>query len=314
MNKTMLCMELLQLLSTHDVMSKNELADALEINPRNIIEYIRTLQDCGYDIVSKKGVYGGYHLNRDCLFPVLNVTREEMNVLQASCSYLEKQADFLEYPIYLKAMSKVLSSHTSIEESNELTILDRFPLLMSKEDLYQRYHCFQKAMQHHQKCEVDYLSSHNKVKTHLIHPYKVFVYNGSWFVLAWNESVYNFGYFKLNRIQAIRIIDESYTLLKTYKESDFIDEFGMKQNGDYYHIKLEMTDLYTVISERLYGKNQRITKIDDHLTLFECDMQNKQMILSFVMGFGKKIKVIEPIWLKEMLIEEAKKIIEKQEM
>lgn len=302
MNKTMLCMELLELLSTHDVMNKNELAELLEINPRNIIEYIKTLQDCGYDIESKKGVYGGYHLNRDSILPAKNLSEIEMNVLKSSCSYLEKQNDFLDYKVYLKAMSKILSSHTpSEEEPMELTIMDRYPLAMPREDLYSRYQQFSKAMKKMHKCEMTYLSTHNKLKKHIIHPYKVFVYNGSWFVLAWNETVHNFGYFKLNRIQDIAILEEPYTFLKTYKESDFLDEFGMKQNGEYFDIKLELTDLYTVISERVYGKNQKLTVIDDHKTLFECSMQNKQMILSFVMGFGKKVKILSPDWLKDLV-------------
>ena len=62
MNKTMLCIELLQLLSAKDIMNKNELADALEINPRNVKEYIKTLQDCGYDIESVRGIYSGNNL------------------------------------------------------------------------------------------------------------------------------------------------------------------------------------------------------------------------------------------------------------
>ncbi len=56
MNKTMLCIEILHLLSTKNIMSKNELADILEINPRNIIEYIKTLEDCGYEIESVRGI------------------------------------------------------------------------------------------------------------------------------------------------------------------------------------------------------------------------------------------------------------------
>ncbi|MDE6583814.1 MAG: WYL domain-containing protein, partial [Anaeroplasmataceae bacterium] len=85
--------------------------------------------------------------------------------------------------------------------------------------------------------------------------------------------------------------------------------YGMKQNGEYYDIKLELFDLYTVISERIYGKNQRITRIDEHKTILECSMQNKQMIQSFVLGFGSKVKVLEPQWLKDQIEQEAKAIL-----
>lgn len=308
MNKTMLCIEILQLLSAKSVMSKNELAEALEINPRNIIEYIKTLQDCGYDIESVRGVYGGYHLNKDSLLPAVKLTQKEADILKESCAFLENQSDFLNYKTYLKAVSKVLS--TSIESfSTDVKIIDRYPLLMNKEDLLKRYSIFTEAMTARKKCQITYLSTRNKESQHILHPYQVFVFNGSWLCLAWNETVHEFGYFKLNRIQEIHILSQSFTRLKTYQASDYIDQYGMKQNGEYYPIRLEFKDLYTVISERVYGKNQKITRIDDSITILECSMQNKEIIKSFVLGFGSKVKVLEPLWLKEEVELEARRIL-----
>ncbi|MDE7263927.1 MAG: WYL domain-containing protein [Anaeroplasmataceae bacterium] len=308
MNKTMLCLEILQLLSAKNIMSKNEIADILEINPRNVIEYIKTLQDCGYNIESVRGIYGGYYLNKDSILPSLKLTQKEVDLLKSSCAFLEHQPDFLEYKTYVKAISKILS--TSIESiSMDVKIIDRYPLAMPKEELLQRYTAFTEAITLHKKCEITYLSTKNKESIHIVHPYQVFVFNGAWLVLAWNETVNEFGYFKLNRIKSYQILSAKFTILKTYQSSAYIDQYGMKQNGEYYDIKLELKDLYTVISERIYGKNQKITKVDEHITILECSMQNKQVIQSFVLGFGSKAKVIEPLWLKEQIASEAKKII-----
>ncbi|MCM1131109.1 MAG: WYL domain-containing protein [Roseburia sp.] len=308
MNKTMLCIEILQLLSAKNIMNKNEIAEVLEINPRNVIEYIKTLQYCGYDIESVRGVYGGYHLNKDSLLPAVKLNQKEVDLLKSSVAFLERQSDFLEYKDYLKAISKVLS--TNMESfSTDIKIIDRYPLAMAKEELLKRYTVFTEAISSHKKCEIIYLSSKNKESTHIIHPYQVFVFNGSWLVLAWNETVNEFGYFKLNRIQSLHILPSKFTILRTFQSSNYIDQYGMKQNGEYYDIKLELTDLYTVISERIYGKNQKITKIDEHKTILECSMQNKNIIQSFVLGFGSKAKVIEPEWLKAQIELEAKRIL-----
>ncbi|MDE6660355.1 MAG: WYL domain-containing protein [Anaeroplasmataceae bacterium] len=308
MNKTMLCIEILQLLSAKNIMSKNEIAEVLEINPRNVIEYIKTLQNCGYDIESVRGVYGGYHLNKDSLLPAVKLNQKEVDLLKSSVAFLERQSDYLEYKEYLKTISKVLS--TNIESFNtDIKIIDRYPLTMPKEELLKRYTAFTEAISSRKKCEINYLSSKNKESTHIIHPYQVFVFNGSWLVLAWNETVNEFGYFKLNRIQNLKLLSTRFTILRTYQSSDYIDQYGMKQNGEYFDIKLELTDLYTVISERIYGKNQKITKIDEHTTLLECSMQNKNIIQSFVLGFGSKAKVLEPEWLKEQIQAEAKRIL-----
>ena len=77
----------------------------------------------------------------------------------------------------------------------------------------------------------------------------------------------------------------------------------MVKNGEYYHVELELTNLNTVMKERIYGKNQNVVEIDDRHVRFSADMQNQEMILSFVLSFGNKCKVIEPDWLKDKVKE-----------
>ena len=311
MNKTSACIKLLQLLNCKEVMSKNELATILEINPRNIIEYIKELQIAGYEIVSVKGRFGGYHLNKKNLFPALTLDDSEIKLMRDTASFLEGSADYLEYKEFVNLMGKILSTSEFPNMSPHiLTIIERYPLAMPKEEILDRYNAFNVAIDQSKKCKIEYLSSHNTVKEHILHPYKVFVYNGSWFVLAWNETVHDYGYFKLNRIQSVEVLPYHFVRLKTYNEALYLDEFGMKQNGRYYRIKLELKDLYTVICERIYGRDQVITKVDDHTTILECDMQNKRMILTFVLSFGSKAKVIEPEWLKEEVMKEAQAMLE----
>lgn len=310
MNKTSACIKLLQLLNCKEVMNKQELASVLEINPRNISEYIKELQVAGYDIVSVKGRFGGYHLNKTNLFPVLTLDEDEVKLIRDTNKFLEGTSEYLNYNQFYALMGKILSTSEFPNMSHHiLTIIERYPLTMPKEEIIDRYNAFSVAIDQCKKCKINYLSSHNTVKDHILHPYKVFVYNGSWFVLAWNETVHDFGYFKLNRIQSVEVLPNYFVRLKTYDESMYLDEFGMKQNGKYYRIKLELKDLYTVICERIYGRDQVITKVDDHTTILECDMQNKRMILTFVLSFGSKAKVIEPLWLKEEVLKEAQAML-----
>ena len=95
----------------------------------------------------------------------------------------------------------------------------------------------------------------------------------------------------------------TFRVLKTYQESDYLDEFGMKQNGNWYPIKLRLTGNYAMlVTERVYGKDQRVEKIDDRTTELSVKMQNKDSVLRFVLGFGKDCEVLEPTWLKDELM------------
>lgn len=307
MGKTAACIKIIQILSCRDIVSTTELAELLETNPRNIREYMKELEIAGYTVESVKGIYGGYRLDKRELLPAVSLTESEKESLLAGISFLKERPDFMDFSEYQDAMGKLMASFASQKELTPVTMIDRFPLAMDKALLQKRYSILAECIEEQVKCEVDYLPASNQLKKHTLHPYKLFVYNGSWFILAWNEKINDFGYYKLNRIESLQKTRNHFTRLKTFQESDYLDSFGMKQNGEYYRVELELRDLKTVMQERLYGKNQSIEEIDSHRIRFSCDMQNKNMILSFVLSFGSKCRVISPEWLKELVLEELSK-------
>jgi len=63
--------------------------------------------------------------------------------------------------------------------------------------------------------------------------------------------------------------------------------------------------------ERIYGKNQVVESINENSTKVSADIQNKENIWVFVLGFGKNIDVLEPQWLKDDLLEIADELKQK---
>lgn len=299
MNKTAACIKIIQILGArNDYVSGNELAEILETNPRNIKEYMKELPVIGYPLETKKGIYGGYKLLSSGVLPAIKLDNEDKKIIQSGIDFLAKSKDFLDYNKYLESMGKVLLSVERKQDVTPLTMIDRFPLAMDKNELQKRYQTLSEAIDSQLKCEISYTSANNKTKVHIIHPYRLYVYNGAWFILAFNETINAFGYFKLNRIESIYKTRNRFTILKSFDEADYLDQFGMKQNGEYYHIELKLHRLTTAMNERVYGKNQIIEEIDSENIKFTCDMQNKDMIKSFVMSFGSKCEVLEPEWLR----------------
>ena len=300
MNRAAACIKIIQILSVrNDYVNTEELADLLETNPRNIREYMKELEVAGYTLLSMKGVYGGYKLDKSCMLPSLKLTLDDKKCIGEAIDYLHTKTDFLNFTNFQDVMGRITASVERNNEVTPITMIDRFPLAMDKSLLESRYQLLSECIDGQVKCEITYKSAQNKEKIHMIHPYKLFVYNATWFILAYNESINNIGYFKLNRIVNIYKTRNHFTILKGFDEKDYLDGFGMTKNGEYFKVTLEFTNLNMAISERIYGRHQVVTEIDPTHTLFTAEMQNKDMIASFVMSFGKNCKVIEPEWLKE---------------
>ena len=308
MGKASMCIQMLQILNSGRIYKISELASLLETNPRNIIEYKYELEEAGYFIESIPGKYGGYKLGRTNIIPTINLTDEEKKALVDGSGYLLSRDDFYEKREYQLAVSKIYSSidHTNIQPNP--AIVNRFPLAMDDENLVARYKAIEECCTLKYKVKIKYLSLDNTKKERIIHPYKLFMYNNAWYVLAFDEKRNEVRYFKLNRIDTFeQLIGEKFRIPYSYDEKEYLDEFGMKQNGEWYDIKLKLKDQYAMlVKERIYGRNQIVEPIDDNTTILSCSMQNKDNIITFTLGFGDHCEIIEPIWLKK----EIKKICE----
>ena len=303
MGKTSICIEMLKMLNTGRVIKISEFAEHFETNPRNIIEYRKELELAGYCIDIIPGKYGGYKLNKDDLFPTLQLSSDEKDALNECFSFVLKQQDFTKKKELFNAMGKVCSNYYSKTDGQDVIVIDRFPLAMPEEEIRNRYLAVEYCIQHKKAIEIDYLSLKNTVKKQIVDPYLLFNYNNAWFMLCWHEKYNDICYYKLNRIQDFKILkDKTFKVYKYFNPNEYLDSFGMKNNGDYYHIRFIASGPYaSLVKERIYGKNQVITPIDETSTMVEVDMQNKENILVFILGFNKHVKVLEPKWLIDEL-------------
>ena len=313
MGKSAMCIQMLQILNSGRVYKASELADLLETNPRNIIEYKKELEEAGYYIISIPGKFGGYQLDKTAIMPSLKFTEEEKKAITDGAGYLEARNDFLLKKDFQTAMSKIYSSMRYNEPQVEPLVLDRFPLSMQNKEIVDRYNALEKCILRQLNIKLQYLSLKNEMTDRIFHPYRLFMYNNAWYVIGFDEKTGEIRYFKLNRIKNFEIRSEQkFRRLLTYNESDYFDEYGMKQNGEWYPIKLQLFDQYAMlVKERVYGKNQTVEELEDGSSILACEMQNKENIKVFVLGFGEHCKVLEPEWLRKEIIEDVLSVFDR---
>ena len=319
MGKAGNCIKMLQILNTGRLFKISELADLLDTNPRNIIEYKKELDEIsvnsGFFIETVPGRYGGYRLNGNAILPALKLTPREQNSFLEGVNYLLSRNDFMSNKDFVNSVSKITSriNFSENEKTMDLLVINRFPLAMDEKEIEHRYIVLKTAISQKNKVSLIYTSQKNIEKKHLFDPYELFMYNNAWFVIGWlnSKTHCDICYFKLNKIKEVQILTEKFKVWKNYKRSNYIDEYGFKNNGDWYPVEFIAYGVYAnLVKERIYGKNQIVTPIDSNSTRISVEMQNVENIKSFILGFGKSIKVIKPDWLVKEIKEETLKIIQ----
>ena len=315
-SKTAKCIKMLQILNRSDVVKIKDLAAQLNTNERNIPEYKETLTAAGYPIACVRGPAGGYYLPKKVMFPSLHLIGEEKQALFEGYHYLLARNDFMHKKEFSAAMTKISSSIMQAETPQNTIVANRFPLAMPQDELEKRYFAISQCIATATIIEIEYLSLKNEVSKRCLHPYKLYMYNNAWYVIGYDESKKDNRYFKLNRIQNFTITPRTFfSIPSTFNERDYIDDFGMKNNGEWYPIKLKLTGNFAMlVKERIYGKNQTVEAVDTNTSILSVEMQNKDDIVSFVLGFRDQCEVLEPEWLKTIINKTTALIREKYDV
>lgn len=315
MSKTTMSIKLLKIYNTGRKYKRSELAEYLETNARNIVEYNKELISAGYDIKSVSGVNGGYYLDRSNLLPVLKLTDNERDVLRRTINYLNARSDYLDKKEYDVIMGKIFSNIETYFGFEDILVFDRYPLNIKEEDLKYRYNIIEDAIKCSKKVKISYFSSKERDAEYVICPYIVYIYNNCWYTLAYVEEFEKVSYFKLNRIKSLHILSQCFLRPRDFSRETYFDKFGMVgKDTKTYKVKLKLVDVKKVVlDERIHGYNQVVTQVGENELLFEADMLHKSQIVQFVLGFGNKATVLEPNWLKEKVIFEVQGMVKNYE-
>lgn len=323
--KTAKCIRMLQYLSSGRTVHIDEIAKFLDNTcedknePRNVVEYRKELERAGYVIEYTSGRYGGYRLLGSALIPSVKFSEEERKALVEASAFLRGRSDFPWSNDFESAMSKLYSSGFH-EAENPLLAIQIKKGTMSAEEITERYRTIESCIKHKTKLFMQYLSNDNQIRERIIHPYKLFIYNESWFTIGYCELAQDFRVFKLARIKNCHPTSDKFRISLLYNEKDHFDEFGFKGAGsgphatdhnEWIHIKLKLTGRPAMwIKDSVYGKNQILTETEDSATILECDMHYRSNTIRFALGFGEDCEILEPEWLREELVRQAERILE----
>ena len=313
--KAACCIEMLYYLNTGRKYSVSELAEKIGTKPRNIIEYKKELDEVAsslnwpFSIEHVVGRYGGYRLKGNAVLPSFALTESQKNALIEAFDYIMSKKDFMNKVTFERAFANVMASVEVREKPNDLMVVDKYQLTMPEEEIRKRYLVIKEAVEQKKQIEMEYTSLTSGTKTVVCDPYKLFIYNNSWFFIAWNKEAGNPLYYKVNRIQSVHFTGKKFAVWKQFRPEKYFDGQGLAMNGNIFHCEFIARGVRAALfKERVYGTNQTIEQIDENTIKVSLDMQNEGAIVSFALSCGLDLDILSPDWLKERVRDVAKEL------
>ena len=273
------------------------LADKFEVSRRTIGRDIDTLCQAGIPIITHQGGGGGIEITEGYKLDKSILTADELFDIIAALKGIGSVSEQSKIERTFEKLHPNINTVVSMREPVVIDLSSHY-----KNQLTDKIEQIKRAVLEQRFIEFDYYyekgDSHRRIE-----PYCVIFKWTSWYVFGFCHERQDWRMFKLTRLWGLTLCDEIYTLREIPPERQ---DFDMQFSDNINLVALfEPSAKYQLIET--YGIDC-YTETKDGLRL-EIGFTNHSYMISWLLGFGNKVKVIEPSEIADELREIAEKML-----
>lgn len=197
-------------LQTNRIITAVGLSEKFNVSVRTIYRDIRALEDSGVPILVEEGK--GYTLMEGYKIPPVMFTEGQANALILAEQLVLKNKDASLIKDYLEAVDKIKAvlRHTQREKANLLSERTRFKQNIERERTSSSLSQLQNALTNFYPVKIDYINEDGITTKRIIEPFALISTTENWLLIAWCHYRKEFRYFRLDRIQKIEVLTETF--------------------------------------------------------------------------------------------------------
>ncbi|PFM63678.1 transcriptional regulator [Bacillus cereus] len=309
MSKLSNCLYMIELLHARGKMKISELAELLEVKERMVRIYRDDIDMAGIKIETTKGRDGGYSLSNTSLFPIKNMSQQEIDALTFSIQKLVSKGNDIysrDAQVALDKLNAVRKVETNKDRHIYFVQKSKPNYEFSNENL--KYVQLQEALFTSRKVKIQYEKRSGERSERIIDPYGFVHYNEFFYCLAMCNDKKEKRMFKLSRIKDIRILYGTYKIPDNFDIREEFPKFGLMKEP--LEVELLIYPPFAAsVPESIWGENQIIEYNSDGSIRFHATMSGKESIKKWILGMGAAVEVIRPDSLREDIIQEGRKLL-----
>lgn len=293
--------EILYILIDKKSVSARELAERFEVSVRTIYRDVDTLCAAGIPIFTQKGKGGGIKILDDYIFNKSILSDSEQNEILMGLQSLKAT----EYPNIEDALSK-LGLLFNKEQINWIEI--DFSHWGSKGEEKIKFNNLKNSILNKQVIEFKYYNSYGQESHRTLEPIKILFKSRNWYLYAYCRDKKDYRLFKLSRITNLNITAEKFD--RVFNQTVLSEEKASKSDLLKFTAKIDKELAFRVFDEFM---PESITQNKDGSFIVKAQFPEDEWLYSYLLSFGCCIEVLEPLKLREIIIDRLKKSIEKYE-
>ncbi|MGL4572037.1 MAG: helix-turn-helix transcriptional regulator [Clostridium sp.] len=302
---------MLLLLRSRQKMSRKELAEALEVDIRQISRYKDDLCAAGIWIEEERGRYGGYSLKGPTIWFDVELNEDEIKALELAI----KCTNIGTFPLktdFYTAIIKILSKYNFDNYWHKNTAAQHRRISKYSNELKDKWIDINECIIKKRKIKIDYSNISGEKMIRKVHPYAIYVYEDANYMVAYCEHKKSIRNFKLVRISKIIKCEETFEKdgfdMKLYLRN----RLGIYSDDREYEVKLKVYYPYAKCfkEHKWVYKEEIIDKCEEGYIIYIGHIQGKNDIVKWIMEMGSSAEVIGPSEIKEAVTNELNKTID----
>ena len=304
------------LLSSKRGKSALELSEEIECNLRTVYRDLEALQIAGFPICNEREDGKNLWSLLDTLKQSIPIpfTLTELMAIYFSRDLVKTLQDTVFYDSLESLFKKI---KTTLPPDSEEFLKNVQNTLYVSQKQYKEYgkakgtiNTVNDAAIRKRSIEINYYSMSNKKESsRKVDPYRIWFFNGTFYLIAYCHQRKETRIFALDRIRSVSMTDESFTVPDDFDLEDF-----MKPSFGIFKGKPEKVRIWFdpnaagYISEKVWHETQHIIEEDDGSIIFEAEIAITEEIKTWVLSWGSKAAVLKPASLKKELKTEIEKM------
>lgn len=318
MSKLAHLLEIIVMLQYKPLTSASELSEILGVDKKTIYRYIDSLNEANIPVRTKKGRYGGFHIDEKFCMKPGKLSKNEIEALMMATEILTNENGFY-YEFELKnAVSKIMSTELNLNvELQDLKDLEEFKIknIGCSNKLDKKIAEINFAMQRGKTINIDYYSiNKNDITVHKVDSYNLLFSKGSWYMAGYSYFSDRIEIFNLSRINKVEITNEIYMKPSSFSLEEYWDKNITVFREEQKEVKIRFCGkAISTIKKGIWCENQEIEEYEDGSVMLHMYVEDIGEIKKWIMGFGSDAEIIEPQELRTEIMDDIKLLVKKYE-
>lgn len=308
------------LISSHSGKSVSELIDMLELecHSRTVYRDLEALQNAGFPI---------YNETRDGknLWMLLDSAKEKMpipmNITELMSLYLARDMlKVLKHSVFYDSLKSLFRKIKTSLPDDLITYLEQIeknlhighrPYKQAGE-FRDTINTVNEALTSGNHLDIVYYAMSRKESTRRqVAPYSIWLFDGSFYLIGFCRKRNDVRLFALDRIESLDITDEPFSPPQDFDAEEFMkSSFGVFQ-GDPVRVRIHFSaEVAGYISEKKWHDTQQLHLQEDGSVIFEADVAGTDEIKFWVLSWGARAVVLEPVSLAREIRNDLGRLID----